>query len=32
MDEKKREPSALDAAGTRVLAQLSGGTLQAKPI
>ena len=25
MDEKKREPSALDAAGTRVLAQLSGG-------
>jgi ribonucleoside-diphosphate reductase alpha chain len=25
MDEKKREPSALDAAGTRVLAQLSAG-------
>jgi ribonucleoside-diphosphate reductase alpha chain len=25
MDEKKKEPSALDAAGTRVLAQLSAG-------
>ena len=30
MDEKKREPSALDAAGTRVLAQLSAGQAAAE--